>query len=293
MNDDGLSPVAKVAQVINNGNAGAIAVPAGCSVDDVAAATALYLGLVKLNKNVSLVSAKSVNYDLIAADKFQQLLASGGNRLVISFPYQEGSIDKVDYNIKNNNFNLIIVPREKFKKIDPKTVRFSYAGGELDFIITINTINLNQLGPIYLENKNQFQGKEIVNIDRHLTNNRFGSVNYINKSISSTSELIMKILEALNIDLDKDMATNLYAGIVAATNNFNSYAVNALTFERVAFLLKKGAVKKTIRSKKATSNTFLREVPPIIRVEREPRAQETKPPRDWLKPKIFKSGGLI
>ena len=38
-----------------------------------------------------------------------------------------------------------------------------------------------------------------------------------------------------------------YSGIVAATNNFSSYSVNADTFEVVATLLRAGAVKKPYR----------------------------------------------
>lgn len=296
MNTDNLSIINKIVNIINRGNSGVILVPENCSVDTAAASTALYLGLLKLNKNINLVSAKPITYNLTAVDKFQQLLASGGNQLVVSFPYQEGSIDKVDYNIKNNNFNLVIVPREGFKKINPQEVEFSYTGNQLDFFIVIDAVNLNQLGPIYLENKNQFQGKEIINIDRHLTNNRFGTINYLDSSISSSSELIMKLLARLNLELDKEMATNLYAGISAATNNFSSYTVNATTFEKAALLLKKGARKKIIKSKPRINQPFFsssREVRPINQVEKTPLTREKKPPQDWLKPKIFKGGGLI
>jgi len=297
MNTDISPDVSKIVGIINKGNSGAILIPESYSVDDVAAATSLYLALLKLNKNISLVATKPVTHSLVAADKFQQLLVSGGDQLVVSFPYQEGSIDKVDYNIKNGNFNLIIVPREGFGKIDPQKVKFSYAGGQLDFIIVINSVNLSQLGSIYSENKDKFQGREIINIDRHLTNSRFGTVNYIDKAISSTSELILKIIEALNLDIDKDIATNLYAGISAATNNFSSYAVNAATFQRAALLMEKGAVKRAFRPKtvvnQSPSFVSTKEVPPIRSVERAPRLQEKKPPQDWLKPKIFKSGGLI
>jgi len=293
MNTDNSLAINKIISVINENRSGAILIPENHSINDVAAATSLYLALLKLNKNISLVSAKPTAYNLTGADKFQQLLVSKGNQLVVSFPYQEGSIDKVDYNIKNGNFNLVIIPQEGFEKINPQKVKFSYAGGQLDFIIVINSVNLNQLGSIYSENKSQFQGKQIINIDRHLTNSQFGTINYIDKSISSTSELILKIIQALNLEIDKDIATNLYTGIVAATNNFNSYSVNATTFEKVALLLKKGAVKKMAGTRKIIRDFSPKEVRPIIQVERRPTTQEQKPPQDWLKPKIFKSGGLI
>jgi phosphoesterase RecJ-like protein len=99
-----------------------------------------------------------------------------------------------------------------------------------------------------LDNQALFQGKNIINIDRHLTNGFYGTVNYVNKTSSSTAELVFKTLQNLSCEIDKDMATNLYVGISSATNNFTSYSVNAETFETIAQLLKLGAVKKNPQS---------------------------------------------
>ena len=107
--------------------------------------------------------------------------------------------------------------------------------------------NLNSAGPLYADNQAMFQGKNIINIDRHLTNGFFGTINFVNKTSSSTSELALKTLQALQVELDRDIATNLYAGISAATNNFTAYSVNAETFETIATLLKAGAMKKSFK----------------------------------------------
>lgn len=225
---------------------GIIALQANPSYDGVAAATGLYLALTKMGKHMSIVCATKPQHDLVGVDKIQQGLAAGGNHLVISFPYREGTIDKVDYNIASNTFNLIIIPNSETQKINPQDVKFSYTGGKVDFIITVDVPNLNSLGALYTENQNEFQGKNIINIDRHLINNNFGTINIVNKSISSTSELILNVMEGLNIEIDKDIATNIYNGMLAATNNFSSYSVNPTTFESAAKLMKQGAVKKQL-----------------------------------------------
>ena len=105
-------------------------------------------------------------------------------------------------------------------------------------IFVIDAPTLNSLGTIYTDNQNQFNGKDIVNIDRHLTNAYFGTVNYVNKTISSISELVLSIIQTLGIEIDRDIATNLYAGAATSTNNFTSYSTNADTFEHVANLAK-------------------------------------------------------
>ncbi len=298
--------LSRIHEIISKGLAGAIVVPTNASVDALAAASSLYLGLNKFGKSISLAASNEVNTpEITAADKFQPNLVTSGNNLIISFPYTDGSIDKVDYNIQGNFFNLIITPRASYPKLDPNQVKYSYTGGSLDFIIVVDAPNLNSLGTIFTDNQDKFQGKDIINIDRHLTNSFYGSANYVNKTASSISEMVFKILQDLGIEIDKEIATNLYLGITSATNNFSSYSVNADTFETVAQLMRMGAVKKT--AKKPTfpgfsnpgnlsvahqsANKEIRSEKPIEVIEKEPKQEP--PPQDWLKPKIFHGGDLI
>ena len=246
MNNNIQQTLTHLNEVLQKGASGAIVLPSNPSIDAVASATALYLGLHKMGKNVSLVAGNKVTYSLTAADKIQEQLSTSGDDLVISFPYKEGAIDKVDYNIQGNSFNLIVSPRPGSAKLEPNQVKYSYTGGNLNFVITIDAPTLNSLGEVYTSNEKQFQGKDIINIDRHLTNSFYGSVNYVNKTSSSISEMVLKLMQSLGIELDKDMATNLYAGIAASTNNFTSYSVNADTFESIATLLRMGAIKKSL-----------------------------------------------
>lgn len=242
--------IQKATEVLKKYNSGIIALQNNPSYDGAAAGLALYLALSKMNKHVSIVCSQVPKYDIVGTDKIQTAFAPSGNHLVISFPYTEGAIDKVDYNITGDTFNLIIAPNSETTKINPKDVKFSYTGGKIDFIITVDVPNLNSLGPIYTENQSEFQGKTIVNIDRHLINNNFGTVNLVNKQISSTSELIYQVIRDLGAEIDKDLATNLYNGILSATNNFSSYSVNQQTFEAAAELMKFGAVKKQLAQPK-------------------------------------------
>ena len=236
----------RLAALINKHTSFSILLPINPTVDSVAAAIGLYFGLTKLGKSVTVASTSDIptSYGVAGADKVQKSIATGGDNLVVSFPYSDGSIDKVTYNIEGNLFNLVIQPREGYEKLDPSQVKYTYAGGKVDSIIVIDAPTLNSLGDLYTTNQDQFKGKDIINIDRHLTNGNFGTINLLEKKMSSTCEIIMRVLSYVNIAIDKDLATTLYNGIVAATNNFSSYSVNPDTFEASAYLLKSGAVKK-------------------------------------------------
>lgn len=288
-------PLAKFEELISQKNSGVICLPENPSKDSVASALVLYHALVKLGKNITVVCSTGVKSDVPGSDKIQSSFSNSGNNLVISLPYEEGSIDKVDYNIQGDYFNLIITPHEGFDKFDSKNVKYSYAGGDVDFIITIDTQSLKTLGQIYTDNQKKFQEKPVVNIDRHLTNSFFGNINMVSKTISSTSEIILSILNALSFEIDREMATALYTGLVAATNNFTSFSVNAGTFETAASLLKMGASKKGKQNNDAQRAIGIEKQKdkPIESVEKEIQIEnDDETPEDWLKPKIFRSKNL-
>jgi len=236
----------QIREIVTKKESGIIVLPAKATPDAIAAGTSLYLGLTQLGKQVALVSSVLPESDMIGADKIKTDLQTGGDSLVVSFPYTDGAIDKVDYNIKGERFNLIIVPREGNPKLEPNDVQFTYTGGAIDYIITIDTPNLNAIGELYQKNQRDFEGKTIINIDRHLVNASYGMVNLVVKTSSSTSELIFKVLQGLKVKVDRDIATNLYNGILTATNNFTAYSVNADTFDSIAELMRAGAVKKAV-----------------------------------------------
>ncbi len=290
----------KAAEIINSGSSGVICLPESPSVDAIAAATALYLGLTGIGKNVALASPSNIDSDLHAADKVQQSISTSGDNLVITFPFQEGSIDKVDYSIAGNNFNIVIKPGESFPKVEPKNVKFSYTGGTVDFIITVDVDHPRKLGELYTENQEMFKTQGVINIDRHLTNSFFGKANLVSRNISSTSELVLNLLQGIKVPVDKEIATNLYAGLVAATNNFSSFSTTAETFQTAADLLKKGAVKKRAQSKSQgqsigpVENKIFSGKPSEAKstksledLEYEDEEEAMDEDDDWLKPKIF------
>ena len=85
------------------------------SIDAVAASLALYLALSATGKTVSVISTAPMTVEfshLVGVDKIVNTIGTGdGRNMVISFPYQEGSIEKVSYNIEQETFNLVIEPR--------------------------------------------------------------------------------------------------------------------------------------------------------------------------------------
>ncbi|HLC44069.1 MAG TPA: DHHA1 domain-containing protein, partial [Patescibacteria group bacterium] len=65
----------------------------------------------------------------------------------------------------------------------------------------------------------------VVNIDHHAGNDQFGKINWVDITATSTSEILVSVLEALTGDpkfIDEDIATALLTGIITDTNSFQN-----------------------------------------------------------------------
>lgn len=314
-----------------------VATPKDPSFDTIAASLAFYLTLSARGKRVSVVCPDQITVEfshLVGADKVTHAInGASGRNLIISFPYQEGSIEKVSYNIENGKFNLVIEPRENFPRVTPEMMNYSYSGGKTDFIVTVSTPQLTDLGTLYSQNESLFTDAAILNIDTSAQNQNYGKVNIIDPSLSSVSQLVAGIISQLGLPIDPDSATNLFAGITSASHNFSTNLTQASTFETAALLLRNGAKTISVPQENIPSPTFSRPMvkpggfqKPIISPTTKPpfqsrgfaphprqnqpvpqqsqqqimspqshisQKQSSETPPDWLKPKIYKSSTLL
>src|SRR3989344_7951076 len=186
-----------IKSVIDNSREILIATPRNPSMDSTASALSLYLSLSTLGKHVSVVSPSPMTVEfnqLVGVDKILNMVSNGGRNLVVSFPYQEGSIEKVSYNIENDVFHLVIEPREGYPTITPDKLSYAYGGGSFDTVFVIGSTTLNDLDGIYAQNPSLFQEKQVVNIDNNPANSRFGKVNMVDPNVSTISEMVLNMI---------------------------------------------------------------------------------------------------
>ena len=82
--------------------------------------------------------------------------------------------------------------------------------------------------------------KTLVNIDHHKTSERFGDINIIDNTSSSTAEIIYRLFCNMKVKITKSEAMSLYTGIVTDTGRFHYPATNSRTLEIAAKLLQTG-----------------------------------------------------
>ncbi|ANA40415.1 MULTISPECIES: DHH family phosphoesterase [Geobacter] len=69
-----------------------------------------------------------------------------------------------------------------------------------------------------------------INIDHHLTCDRFGTINYIDSAAAASGVLVYRIIKAAGHDIDYDTALALYTSIITDTGSFRYSNANPEAF---------------------------------------------------------------
>ncbi len=166
---------------------------------------------------------------------------------VISIDTSETQIEKLGYNTEPNQLKIHITPKKGL--LDSSKISFDTKSFQFDAIVTINIKKLDELGFFYDQNNEIFFNSPVINIDSRDGNNYFGKINLIDTNATSTSEIIVSIVESLSGEkslLDKDIATNLLAALIEDTKSFQSVNTTSKAFSVAAQLVGAGADKQMI-----------------------------------------------
>ena len=93
--------------------------------------------------------------------------------------------------------------------------------------------------------------KNVVNIDHHKSNQKYGDLNIVDIAASSTGEIVYKILEDLNFSMNNEIATCLYVAISTDTGSFKYDNTSAETH-----LIASELMKYDIDTQKITSEIY-------------------------------------
>ncbi|HYK08010.1 MAG TPA: hypothetical protein VEW42_00750 [Candidatus Eisenbacteria bacterium] len=232
----------RLKELIENNQTIGIMVAPNPSFDGLAAGLGLYLSLKQMNKNVSIVCPTDPTVgvsSLVGIDKLQKSFSGVGGDLVVSFPYKEGEIEKVSYDVDGGKLRIVVKAGAQGLSFNQSDVNFQQGGAAPSLVFFIGVADMGQVG------FTKTPGTTIVNIDNKSTNTKYGDVVHVNEKFTSLSEEVADFLTLLEpqIELDVDTSQNLLSGILAATNDFENGAGSYLAFEMAGILMKKGAIR--------------------------------------------------
>jgi phosphoesterase RecJ-like protein len=183
---------------------------------------ALQMVLKKMGKQVSAICVDPVPqvFSFLPDANIISQEFSGTRDFVISVDASTVKPDKIFYKVEDDKLNIVITPKQGQFKHEMVTIadgNFKY-----DLIIVLDSTDPERLGISFEGNPDLFYETPVINIDHHPGNDYFGAVNIVDLTATSTSEILVSLIEALGQKFDEDMATALLTGITTDTGSFQN-----------------------------------------------------------------------
>jgi phosphoesterase RecJ-like protein len=106
-----------------------------------------------------------------------------------------------------------------------------------ELMVTFDAGSIDRLGVLA---GHASRADQLIVIDHHASNTRFGTVNLIDPAAAATAILVLGLIDAADVRLTRDIAFGLYAGLVADTGSFKYSATTPAVHEAAARLLGTG-----------------------------------------------------
>ena len=117
---------------------------------------------------------------------------------------------------------------------------------DYDLVISTDVSSIDRIHP-NPDIQSQFkEHKNSIVIDHHSSNEGFGTLNFIDAKSASTTQILYKLFQKLNIEINEEMATCLLAGIYFDTASFMNANVDIEVLEISSALQHLGANQQLI-----------------------------------------------
>jgi bifunctional oligoribonuclease and PAP phosphatase NrnA len=104
-------------------------------------------------------------------------------------------------------------------------------------MVTFDAASMDRLG--ILEPR-ACQADELIVLDHHASNTRFGTVNLIDPAAAATAVLAFDLIRRMGVEISRDIALGLYAGLVTDTGSFKYSTTSPGVHQLAAQLLQTG-----------------------------------------------------
>ncbi len=99
---------------------------------------------------------------------------------------------------------------------------------EPDVMVTFDCGSLGRLGDLETAAK---EARELIVLDHHVSNTRYGTINVIDPSAAASGVLVRRLVQTLGLPLTTDAAVALYAALVCDTGRFQYETTTPSVFE--------------------------------------------------------------
>ncbi len=238
----------QIARLINKSNKILIATPENACGDALGSALALANTIKKLNKNIQAIIPESLPEKFKFLNEYSKTNPLSYHQLkerefVLTVKNPQNHINNLYYQKDEGLLHIYLGGKNEIKENDFEIKR----NHPFDLVFIIKSRDYERLGKIFEYNPELFIETPVVNIDNHPDNENFGEINLTDITSSSVSEIVMNLIHFIDRNLlDKAIATQILAGLIDATNNFQYPGTNPRTFNNAAILINRGGDQQKI-----------------------------------------------
>jgi phosphoesterase RecJ-like protein len=110
-----------------------------------------------------------------------------------------------------------------------------------DVVVVCDAATRERIGPVAGEPAGWLDEAVVVNVDHHLSSSHFGHVNLVDPAAAATCEVLVRVVDALGLEIDAQLATALLTGIIRDSQGLSSDATSPETLRVTARLVEAGA----------------------------------------------------
>ncbi len=125
--------------------------------------------------------------------------------------------------------------------------------GEPEVMVTFDAASADRLG---LLRASAAAARELIVVDHHASNTGFGTIHLVDPAAAATAVLAFDLIGRLGVELSRDIASGLYAGLVTDTGSFKYPTTSPLVHELAARLLQTGIEPGAVAQKLWDSAPF-------------------------------------
>ena len=107
-----------------------------------------------------------------------------------------------------------------------------------EFLVFVDGSSADRFGAAY--DPKLFNGRPVLAIDHHITNEHFAPLNFVDTTAASTAEIIYRLIRALEIPFDQPIAQCLLTGVITDTLGFRTASTTVETLRTATALMEAG-----------------------------------------------------
>jgi hypothetical protein len=239
----------QVVEKVRAGDNVLVALSNNPSVDEMAAAIGLTLALDKIGKHATAIFSGQIPNALEFLQPEDTFEPNTDSLRDFIIALNKEKADHLRYKIEGDYVKVFITPYRT--TINEGDLEFSHGDFNVDLVLALNVATPAGLDGALAEHGRIMHSAGSVNITAGVPG-KFGDLEWNSTVASSVSEMVGMLVERLdegkNGLLDKQVATAILTGIVAATNRFSNEKTSPSTMVMASRLMEMGADQKLISS---------------------------------------------